>query len=117
MVRTSAVRTSEDEPDLARVRLDPGLFEALARGYLSAAGSFLTPAERENLVTAAEVIVLEQSLRFLTDFLEGDVYYRTERKTHNLDRCRTQLRLLASLEEQGDHLRRRVEEIAREVPA
>jgi len=117
MVRSSAVRTSEDEPDLARVRLDPGLFEALARGYLSAAGSFLTPAERESLVTAAEVIVLEQSLRFLTDFLEGDVYYRTERKTHNLDRCRTQLRLLASLEEQGDRLRRRVEEIAREVTA
>jgi Ser/Thr protein kinase RdoA (MazF antagonist) len=117
MVRSSAVRTLEDEPDLGRVRLDPVLFEALARGYLSAAGSFLTPAERENLVTAAEVIVLEQSLRFLTDFLEGDVYYRTQRKTQNLDRCRTQVRLLASLEEQGDRLRRRVEEIAREVSA
>jgi aminoglycoside phosphotransferase (APT) family kinase protein len=117
MVRTGAVRAAEDERDLDKVRIEGPLFEALARGYLTSAGPLLSALEKQSLVTAAEVIVFEQGLRFLTDFLEGDVYYRAAYDAHNLDRCRTQLRLLASLEEQRDTLQRRVEQITREVAA
>ena len=64
----------------------------------------LGPVEREHLVTAGLLITLEQGVRFLTDFLLGDVYYRTARSAHNLDRCRTQLRLVESLEAQRPEL-------------
>lgn len=106
MVRSMSCSAAEDEPDLARVAVDPALFEALARGYLAEMGGLLTPAERANLVTAGRLIALEQGVRFLTDFLCGDAYYRTTRPGHNLDRCRTQLALVASLERQQRELER-----------
>lgn len=94
MMRTMATTAEEDEPDVDRVRLDLGLFAGLARGYLDATRSFLTQAEREQLVTAGIVITYEQGLRFLTDYLAGDAYYRTSRPAHNLERCRTQFKLV-----------------------
>jgi hypothetical protein len=117
LVRTGAARASEDERDLGKVGVDPTLYEGLARGYLSSAGPLLTPAERQNLAAGAEVIVLENALRFLTDHLEGDLYFRIHRPDHNLDRCRTQLAFLRDLEERAEGLRRRIEVLAEEAGA
>jgi Ser/Thr protein kinase RdoA (MazF antagonist) len=98
MVRTMTTTTAEDEPDPGRVELEIPLFAALLRGYVGASRAFLTVAEREHLLVAGKVITYEQALRFLTDYLLGDVYYRSSRPDHNLVRCRTQLKLLQSLE-------------------
>jgi Ser/Thr protein kinase RdoA (MazF antagonist) len=111
LVRSMATRAAEDERDLGRVRLEPELFERIARGYLAATREFLTPAERELLVPAAQVIVFEQAVRFLIDHLEGDRYYRIARPGHNLDRCRTQLALLAALLEEERALQRVVDHL------
>ncbi len=99
MVRSMTCRAGEDERDLSAVAVDLELLSSLARGYLAAASDFLTGAERAHLVTAGKLITLEQAVRFLTDHLRGDVYYKTTRADQNLDRCRVQLRLLASIVE------------------
>lgn len=100
LVRTATSPASEDERDLSRVRMQMTMFEALARGYLSSAADFLVPQEIAHLVFAGKLITLETGIRFLTDYLEGDVYFKTKRPGHNLDRCRTQLALVRSIEEQ-----------------
>jgi hypothetical protein len=69
---------------------------------LSTAGDFLTPLERELLPFAGKLITMEIGIRFLTDYLEGDIYFKTHREGHNLDRCRTQFKLVESIEEQMD---------------
>jgi hypothetical protein len=69
------------------------MFEALARGYLATAGSFLTPAEKPALAFSGKLITFEIGVRFLTDHLQGDVYFKIHRPGHNLDRCRTQFKL------------------------
>jgi hypothetical protein len=99
MVRIGACRAAEDEADLARVELDIELYERLAAGYLEAARDFLTPAEIDLLPFSAKLITLEQGIRFLTDYLNGDTYYKTSRPNHNLDRCRTQIKLVAEMEQ------------------
>ena len=108
LVRSMATRAAEDEPDLSRVRLEPALVQAIARGYLREAREFLSSPERALLVTAARVIVLEQAARFLADHLEGDLYYRIARPGQNLDRARTQIRLLAELDTHAAALEREV---------
>ena len=100
MVRTTTSPTVEDELDLRKVRLHVPMFEALTRGYLSSAGQFLTPAEKDFIVFSGKLITYTIGLRFLTDFLLGDVYFRVHRPGHNLDRCRTQFKLVDSIEEQ-----------------
>jgi hypothetical protein len=102
MVRSMTSLCSEDEPDSARATVELPLFEALVRGYLSAANVFLLPVERDHLIQAGLVITLEQGVRFLTDFLRGDTYYKTRRPGQNLDRCRTQLQLAASIEDNAE---------------
>ncbi len=97
MVRSMTCPASEDETDLSRVEVRMPLFEGLARGYLEAVAPMLTAAERANLATAGKLITLEQGVRFLTDFLNGDTYYRTKRPVQNLDRCRTQFKLVESI--------------------
>ncbi len=109
MVRTMDVTASEDEADLSRVEISLSLFEGLASGYVSAAESFLTPCERKHLVASGQILTLEQGVRFLTDFLLGDTYYKTSRPNHNLDRCRNQFKLLRSLMENESAMRRFVE--------
>jgi hypothetical protein len=108
LVRSAAATALEDERDLSRVAADPEIVSALAEGYLSEAGEFLTPEEKAALLLSGHVMVYQQALRFLTDHLEGDRYFRVHREGHNLDRARTQLRLLESLEAQRDHLEERV---------
>ena len=100
MVRTATCDAAEDERDLTRVAMDLTLFEALLRGYMSAAGGFLLQAERLLLGLAGRVITYEQGIRFLKDYLDGDRYYPVRRAGHNLDRARTQFALLASMESQ-----------------
>jgi Ser/Thr protein kinase RdoA (MazF antagonist) len=97
LVRSTVSPTPEDEGDLSRVAVNPGFFAALARGYVEAAGPVLTARERELLVFAGRLITFEQAVRFLTDHLAGDVYYRIERAGQNLIRARSQLALLRSL--------------------
>ena len=108
MVRTTTCTAAEDERDLALVYARADLFEALVRGYLEATRTLLTAEEKSLLFDAGKVIVFEQAIRFLADHLRGDTYYKVHRKGQNLDRCRTQLKLLASLEAQESELRRMV---------
>ncbi len=98
MVRAGAAMAAEDEPDLAKVGLDLELFERLAYGYAETARDFLTPLEWDLLPQGGRLITLEQGIRFLTDYLQGDTYYRTHRPGQNLDRARTQLKLVAEME-------------------
>ncbi|MCG3149576.1 MAG: N-acetylhexosamine 1-kinase [Verrucomicrobiae bacterium] len=106
MVRTTTSPAKEDERDLAKVTLQLPMFEALVRGYLSTAGEFLTAAERRHLVFAGMLITFEIGIRFLTDFLNGDTYFKTHRENHNLDRARTQFRLVESIEQQTEAMER-----------
>ncbi len=112
MVRTTTSPTKEDELDLTLVRMQFPMFEALVRGYLTSAAEFLTPGERRHLVCSAKVIAFEQGIRFLGDYLAGDPYYRVHREGHNLDRCRTQFKLLQSIELQEELMERLVQDIA-----
>jgi aminoglycoside phosphotransferase (APT) family kinase protein len=105
LVRSVTSPTLEDEEDLSRVCVRVPMFEALARGYFEAAGAVLTPVERDLLAFAGRLITLEQAVRFLTDHLEGDRYYRIARPGHNFIRARTQLRLLESLTEREGELK------------
>ena len=109
LVRTSTSPAAEDETDLSLVRLQLPMFSALVRGYLATARGFLTPREKELLPFAGKLITFEIGLRFLTDWLEGDTYFKIKRPTHNLDRCRTQFKLVASIEEQLPAMREIVE--------
>jgi hypothetical protein len=111
MVRTATSPAAEDEQDLSKVGMRWPTFEAVARGYLASAGGFLTRAERSHLVAAGKLITFEQGLRFLTDFLAGDPYYKIHRPGQNLDRCRTQFKLVTSMERQEDAMQRLVESL------
>ena len=106
MVRTATSPAPEDEPDLSKVTMQIHLYEALLRGYLSTAGEFLTSTERSHLAFAGKLLTFETGIRFLTDYLEGDVYFKTHRQGHNLDRCRTQFKLVASIEKQQEAMNR-----------
>ena len=97
-IRTTTASAAEDEKDLSKVNFDLNLFRALIQGYLSTAGGFLTPEEKRLLPFSGRLLTFECGLRFLTDFLEGDVYFRTHREGQNLDRCRTQFHLVAQME-------------------
>lgn len=98
MVRTATCMASEDEEDLSKVTMQMPFFESLAEGYLDAAHSFLTPKEVEQLPFSGWLITAEIGIRFLTDYLDGDRYFRIERPDHNLVRARNQFALAASIE-------------------
>lgn len=100
MVRTTTSFSSEDEKDLTRVKMGMAMFRALAAGYLEEAGDFLTEKELDLLVFSGRLITFTIGLRFLTDYLEGDVYFRIHRPGQNLDRARVQFALVKSMEEQ-----------------
>ena len=93
LVRSAASSSPEDERDLDNIRFELDRFEALTRGYLDGVGAQLSRPERAALALAGPRMTLETGVRFLTDHLEGDVYFRTGRSAHNLDRCRCQLTL------------------------
>lgn len=105
MVRTSSAAAAEDEKDLTKVYSKKEYFEALVKGYLSQA-KFLTDAEKANLAFSGRLITLTIGIRFLTDYLAGDTYFRTAYDDHNLVRCHTQFRMVESMEEQADEYER-----------
>ena len=112
MVRTTTSPAAEDEQDLSKVTMQFPMFEALVRGYLESAGAFLTPAERKLLAFSGKLITFEIGIRFLTDHLAGDTYFKIHREGHNLDRCRTQFKLVESIEQQEEKMNRLVESVA-----
>jgi Phosphotransferase enzyme family len=100
MVRATTSPAMEDERDLSKVTMQFPMFEALVRGYLTSAGIFLTNAEKQYLVFSGKLITFETGIRFLADYLLGDTYYKVQREGQNLDRCRTQFKLVESIEQQ-----------------
>lgn len=111
MVRTTTSPTLEDEPDLSKVKMHMPSFERLAEGYLATAGKFLTKAERSLMAFSGKLITFEIGIRFLTDFLSGDNYFRIHRPGHNLDRCRTQFKLIESIEQQEEAMQKAVDKL------
>jgi hypothetical protein len=109
MVRTTTSPTLEDERDLSKVKMQMPMFKELAKGYCSAAGKFLTKYERALLAFAGKLITFEIGIRFLTDYLSGDNYFRIHRPGHNLDRARTQFKLVESIEKQEEAMQRFVD--------
>ena len=101
MVRTSTAAAAEDARDLSKVFSRKEYFEQLVKGYLSEA-KFLNDAELENLAFSGRLITFTIGVRFLTDYLAGDVYFHTTCEDHNLVRCRTQFKMVKSMEEQAD---------------
>ena len=104
-IRFGANTAVEDETDLSRVSVDLGLFELYAKGFLKGCGGRLTEKEVELLPEGAMMMTLECGVRFLTDYLEGDVYFRTHREKHNLDRARNQFALVADMEKKLPEMR------------
>jgi len=113
LARSATSPAAEDEKDLGKVRMQMPMFEALVEGYLDAASGFLNDRECSLLVDSAMLLTLEVGIRFLTDFLEGDIYFKTTRPEHNLDRCRTQLKLVERMEEQEKAMRKFAETVVR----
>ena len=105
MVRTSVSPAAEDETDLSKVQARTSVFRALVKGYLEGAQGCLTQKEMELLPFSGILITYEIGLRFLTDYLDGDLYFRTARPDHNLDRCRNQFALVRRLMEKEDELK------------
>lgn len=108
MVRTTTSPTKEDEKDLSKVKMEFAMFEALVRGYLESAGGFLSKQEKEVLTFSGKLITYEIGIRFLADYLSGDTYFKVHFAGQNLDRCRTQFRLLESIKRQEDAMERLV---------
>lgn len=101
-IRFGANHSAEDEKDLTKVNFDIELYEVFTRGFLEGADGGLTKEELEYLPWGARLMTLECGIRFLTDYLDGDHYFRIHRPEHNLDRCRTQFKLVKDMEEQFD---------------
>lgn len=97
-IRFGANTAAEDEPDLTKVSLDLELFELYVKGYLEGCNGSLTNLEIEMLPYGAKTMTLECGMRFLTDYLQGDQYFKIHRENHNLDRCRTQIALVEDME-------------------
>ena len=101
-IRFGANHNAEDEKDLSKVNFDIGLYEAYARGFIQGAQGGLTAAELDYLPWGARLMTLECGIRFLTDYLDGDHYFRIHYPEQNLDRCRTQFKLVSDMEAQFD---------------
>lgn len=103
-IRFGASTAEEDEPDLSKVHFDIHLYELYVKGYLEMARDVLIPAEIDSLPWGARLMTLECGMRFLADYLQGDVYFKTAYPDHNLVRARTQFRLVKEMEEQFDSM-------------
>ena len=103
-IRFGANTAVEDETDLSKVSLDLTLFEAFAKGFLESCGDSLTDAEIGLLPVGAMMMTLECGMRFLTDHIEGDTYFKIHRPGHNLDRARCQFALVADMERKLDDM-------------
>lgn len=104
MVRTAMRPCPEDEQDLSKVSGRIEMFEAITRGYLTTADATLNQVEKGHLAFSARLITFEIGLRFLTDYLQGDTYFKTRREDHNVDRTRVQFKMVESMEAQMDEM-------------
>lgn len=98
-IRFGASTAAEDEQDLSKVWCDLGLYETYVKGFIEGCGGALTARELDMLGMGAVLMTFECGMRFLTDYLEGDHYFKIHRSGHNLDRCRTQFKLVQDMEE------------------
>lgn len=105
-IRFGANHSKEDEKDLSKVNFDISLYEIYVQSYMEGAQGALTKSELEYLPWGARLMTLECGIRFLTDYLDGDHYFRTSYPGQNLDRCRTQFKLVADMEEQFEEMKR-----------
>ncbi len=103
-IRFGASTAAEDEQDISKVWMDLELYEAFTKGFLETAGDSLTKTELEYMPFSAKLMTYECGIRFLTDYLNGDTYFRIHRPDHNLDRTRTQLKLVADMETKMDKM-------------
>ena len=103
-IRFGASTAAEDEPNLDKVEMSLEMYEAFTEGFLSACGDRLTDKEIETLPLGAKLMTLECGVRFLTDYLNGDVYFATHRPGQNLDRALTQLKLVEDMEKKWDEM-------------
>ena len=108
-LRFGASSGAEDEQDLDKIWFDLEMFEAFTKGFLEEVGGSLTKTERKLLAFSAKMMTYECGIRFLTDYLEGDTYFKIHRENHNLDRCRTQFKLVADMEEKMNEMNSIVE--------
>ena len=112
-IRFGANTAEEDETDLTKVSLSVPLFEIYTRGFLEGCAGSLTEAEVKMLPQGARLMTLECGIRFLTDYLSGDTYFKTAREKHNLDRCRTQFGLVEDMEKKWGEMERIVEAVCK----
>ena len=103
-IRFGASTAAEDEPDLSKVSCSMDLFDIYAKGFIEGCQGKLTKREIELLPMGAKTMTYECGMRFLTDYLQGDLYFKTHRENHNLDRCRTQFTLVADMEEKWEKM-------------
>lgn len=108
-IRSGTNTAAEDEKDLSKVWMELELYDHFTKGFLESVGKSLVPLELEMLPFAARLMTFECGMRFLTDYLNGDVYFKTHREGHNLDRARTQFKLVADMEEKDGQMRKIVE--------
>jgi hypothetical protein len=111
-IRTAANEAAEDEMELSKVRLNVGLFKAYADGYLSETRDTLNDVEKEYLAFAPMLITYTMAVRFLTDYLDGDNYYKIHHEHHNLQRAKAQLCLVESMEEQYSEMQKIISKLA-----
>lgn len=110
-LRMGASTAAEDEPDLDKVWFDEGAFKCFSQGYCQEFGDKLTDAEKELLSFAPKLLTYECGIRFLTDYLDGDIYFKIHRENHNLDRARNQFKLVADMENKEKELEKIIEDI------
>ncbi len=104
-IRFGCNPAAEDEKDLSKVNFDINLFEVFVKGYLESLADSVTKVEKDHLVWGAILMTYECGIRFLTDYLEGDTYFKTHREGQNLDRARTQFKLVSDMEANFDKLK------------
>lgn len=114
-IRFGANTAAEDEKDLSKVSLSLDLYKAYTEGYLGAAGKSLTKTEVEYLPFSSKLMTFECGMRFLTDYLNGDTYFRISYPEHNLDRCRTQFMLVHDMEKKMDDMKKITQDIYTEI--
>jgi hypothetical protein len=102
LIRTVTTRAAEDETDIAKIKFDISYFESLIAGYLAEASGFLVKDELALIAEAGRYITHIMAIRFLTDYLNGDVYYKIAHPAHNIDRCRNQIALIRDMDKQWD---------------
>lgn len=114
-IRFGANHCEEDENDMSKVQFDLPLYEIYTKGFLEGTGGSLTEAELEYLPWGAKLMTLECGIRFLTDYLEGDVYFKISRPDQNLDRCRTQFKLVSDMEENWEAMNEIVQGLCKKI--